>query len=592
MIRLFLIFLMLIISSNAFANIELHHSIDWFMLLVSLFGGLSLFLYGMDKMSTGMKQVAGNKMKLFLSVITKNRFIGLGVGMFVTMIVQSSSATTVMLVSFVEAGLLRFVQTLGVILGASIGTTVTAQLVAFKITDYALLVLTLGFFIRLLSKNDKYRQLGTAVFGFGLLFFGMKLMSDAMAPLRTFDTFINLIESLENPVWGILFGALFTGIIQSSSAFMGIIIVLAKEDLISLSAGIPLIIGTNIGTCITAMLASIGLTRNAKRVAVAHVSFKVLGALLFLGIIPYFTVLVKTISDYFGFHNARDIANAHTIYNVTLAFLFLPFTPLFVKLIYKIIPEPKDKVESSDLVEKELKPVVRHLDDSLISNPAVAIELARNEIFQMIKLMEKMVEFIIIPFIDNEITNDRKYPQLSIIEGIQVRENKIDYLEVKVSKYLIKVSQQELDDRLSHEIFGMISIMNDIESVADIIDKNMLSLIAKKEALKMDFSSEGQEEIKIFHFKICKQISRIKNAFASMDVDVAQRSVEKMELYLDLEEEYRMKHLLRLKQQKLKTVETHEVHMEIMDYLKQINVYAGEMGKIIKNLSKTKDQND
>jgi phosphate:Na+ symporter len=223
-------------------------SISWGLLIITLFGGLAFFLYGMEKMSEGMKKSAGNKMRSVLASLTRNRVIGLFVGAFVTMVIQSSSATTIMLVSFVQADLMSFAQSLGVILGADIGTTVTAQLIAFKLTDYALLMVAIGFGMRMFGKNDNFRNIGDVLLGFGVLFFGMKLMSDAMEPLRTWPEFIDLMKGLENPFLGLLIGTVFTALIQSSSAFTGIVIVLAQQGLITLEAGIPLVFGARHST--------------------------------------------------------------------------------------------------------------------------------------------------------------------------------------------------------------------------------------------------------------------------------------------------------------------------------------------------------
>ena len=244
--------------------------ISWFFLCASMFGGLALFLYGMEKMSTGLKRTAGNRMRSILAALTRNRVIAMFVGAFITMVIQSSSATTVMLVSFVQAGLMTFVQSMGVILGADIGTTVTAQLIAFKLTDYALLMIGIGFSLHMFGKRGMTKNVGDVILGFGILFFGMKLMSDAMKPLRTYAVFIDTMREMENPFFGILIGALFTSLVQSSSATTGVVIVLAQQGLLTLEAGIPLVFGANIGTCITAGLASIGTSREAKRVAMAH----------------------------------------------------------------------------------------------------------------------------------------------------------------------------------------------------------------------------------------------------------------------------------------------------------------------------------
>ena len=275
--------------------------ISWMMLIFGLFGGLALFLFGMELMSEGMKKTAGNQMRTILGALTRNRVIALFCGAFVTMVIQSSSATTVMLVSFVQAGLMTFAQSMGVILGADIGTTITAQMIAFKLTDYALLMIAIGFIVRMLGKTDNVKNIGEAILGFGVLFFGMKMMSDAMKPLRTYAEFINLLKGLENPILGILVGAAFTALVQSSSAFTGVIIVLAQQNLITLDAGIPMVFGANIGTCVTAGLASIGTSRDAKRVALAHVLFKIAGVFLFIFWIPYFADLIRMLAQQFYF---------------------------------------------------------------------------------------------------------------------------------------------------------------------------------------------------------------------------------------------------------------------------------------------------
>jgi phosphate:Na+ symporter len=569
--------------------------ISWAFLVIGLLGGLALFLYGMEKMSEGMKKSAGNKMRSILAALTKNRVIGLVVGAFVTMVIQSSSATTVMLVSFVQAELMSFAQSLGVILGADIGTTITAQLIAFKLTDYALLMIAAGFGLRMFAKQDNIRHVGDVILGFGILFFGMKLMSDAMKPLRSYPGFIDLMQGLENPLLGLLVGTLFTALIQSSSAFTGVLIVLAQQQLITLEAGIPMLFGANIGTCITAGLASIGMSREAKRVALAHVLFKIAGVLLFIFWISSFADIIRSLALTFGADIARQIANAHTIFNVSLGLVFLPFTAIFAGLILRLLP---DKVE-----EKHLKPATWHLEESAIAAPAIAIDLVRSEISRMAKILERMLRAIIIPFMSDadlikkqglpkeetnllleEIpTRDEIYPQLTLLEGLDMREEKIDFLEEKIGDYLIQIGRQELSDSQTNEVFGMTSIVNDMESIGDIIHRIMIPLIDKKQALASDFSDEGKEELLIFHVKICKQISRLRDIFAETDPQKALKIMAKEEKYLDLEARYRSRHLQRFLQQRKETADTHEVHMELLDLLKQINVYAGNIAKTILN---------
>ena len=540
--------------------------ISWVALVFGLFGGLALFLFGMEMMSNGMKKTAGNKMRSILAVLTKNRVVGMLCGAFVTMIIQSSSATTVMLVSFVQAGLMSFSQSLGVILGADIGTTVTAQMIAFKLTDYALLICAIGFLIRMFGKEKNSKSIGETILGFGILFFGMKLMSDAMKPLRTYTEFIDLLKGLENPILGVFIAALFTAMVQSSSAFTGIIIVLAQQGLISLEAGIPMVFGANIGTCITAGLASIGTDREAKRVAMAHVMFKIAGVCLFIAWIPTFSELVRSIGAYFDAGTARQIANAHTIFNVGLAFVFLPFTHIFAALILRVIPERE--------VQNDLKPDSWRLDDSMISAPAVAIDLARTEVSRMAKLVSLMLEAIIHPFISSNKKQDRYFPQLDLLEGVKMRENKLNFLEKKVSQYLIKISQQQTTREQADEIYAMLSIVSDIENIGDLISRNLIPLTIKKKMLKTDFSREGLEEISIYHSKALKQLKLLEEAFAERNLKLANRIMGKERKYLDLEHQYRSRHLERLLKEQKGTAETHEIHMELMDLLKQIVVYS------------------
>ena len=548
---------------------------------MGLFGGLSLFLYGMAKMSDGLKKAAGNQMRKILATLTKNRVVALFVGAFVTMVIQSSSATTVMLVSFVQAQLMTYVQSIGIILGANIGTTITAQLVAFKLTDYALLMITVGFVLTVFSKKESIKHIGEAILGFGILFFGMKLMSDAMKPLREFQPFIDLMKGLENPLLGILIGAAFTALVQSSSAFTGIVIVLAQQGLLTLEAGIPLILGANIGTCVTAGLASIGTIREAKRVALAHVLFNIGGVMIFVWLIPPLAELVRSlssVSDLSGMEKLaaetpRQIANAHTIFNVSVGLIFLPFTTLLAKQVYRILPEVEQV--------KGIDPATWHLDDSQISHPAFAIELAQTEISRMSKIIARMLRAIIHPFTTDDPGKDEIYPQLTIHEGIDMREEKIDFLDEKVVDYLVKIGRQELSNQQMSEVYAMISIANDLENIGDIIHRNMVPLATKRLQLKSDFSKEGKKELIAFHVKVSKQMSRLRDALGEMDPAMSKKILRKEEKYEILESDFRKQHVMRLRQEKEASLETHEVHVEFMDLLKQVGVHLANIAKTI-----------
>jgi phosphate:Na+ symporter len=566
-------------------------TISWKLLIIGMLGGLAFFLYGMIKMSDGMKKAAGNRMRYILSVLTRNRVAALILGAIVTMVVQSSSATTVMLVSFVHAGLMNFTQTLGVILGADIGTTVTAQLIAFKVSDYALLMIAIGFGLQIVPKNDNMRSLGEIIFGFGVLFYGMKLMSDSMEPLHGYEGFINTMKGLENPFMGLLVGTLFTAIIQSSAATVGVVIVLANQGLITLESGIPLIFGANIGTCITAGLASINTSRDAKRVAIAHVVFKIAGVILFMFWIPGFAELTRSLSTRFGSDTARQIANAHTIFNVGIALIFIPFTVVFSRLIVWILPD-KDE-------DMGIKPRVMFLDEGSLSSPALGIELARREISHMAGTLGRMLRAVIVPFMSDEKfikkkpltkeekellikeipTHDESHPQLTLLEGVDMREERLDYLNEKIGEFLIKISKKEISRDQANEVYGMISIASDMESIGDLIHRNLVKLIAKKHELDVDFSDEGKEELMIYHQKVCRQIDLLEQAFAERDLEKARRIMEGERKYLDLEEQYRIRHLQRIRHERKDSISTHEVHMEMMDILKQIVVYSSNIAK-------------
>ena len=555
-------------------------TISWGLLIMNLLGGLALFLYGMSKMSDGMKKAAGDRMRNILAALTKNRVIALIVGAFVTMIIQSSSATTVMLVSFVQAQLMSYAQALGVIMGANIGTTITAQLVAFKLTDYALGMITVGFIMTMFSKRETFKHFGEALLGFGILFFGMYLMSDAMKPLRDYQPFQDLMIGLENPWFGLLIGALFTGLIQSSSAFTGIVITLAMNGLITLEAGIPLILGANVGTCITAGLASIGTIRDAKRVAIAHVLFNIGGVLIFIWFIPYLADFVRTLSS----DTPRQIANAHTIFNITVGIVFLPFTTLLAKLVYKILPDKE--------IEKGVIPTTWHLDNSQISHPAIAIGLVQSELSRMTKIVARMLRAIIHPFTTDDPGEDEIYLKLSVLEGIDMREDKIDFLDEKVVNYLLQIGRQELSNQQMSEVYAMISIANDLESIGDVIHRDMLPLVEKRRQLDSDFSEEGKKELKAYHVKMSKQMSRLQDALSEMDPTMAKKILRKEEKYVILESDFRIRHVKRLRDEMEESLETHEVHVEFLDLLKQVSVHLANIAKTIMEIESSEGENE
>ena len=546
----------------------------WFMLF-GLAGGLGLFLYGMGMMSNALQRTAGSKMRAILGALTRNRYIGVAVGPFVTMLIQSSSATTVMLVSFVQARLMNFAQTLGVILGADIGTTVTAQLIAFKLTDYALLMVAVGFVMRVVGARRGLHNIGTVLLGFGMLFYGMHIMSQAMSPLRNYQPFLNLLSGLENPTLGILIGTIFTALIQSSSAFTGIIIVLAQQGFLTLSAGIPLIFGANIGTCITAALATLNADREAKRVALAHTLFKVIGVLIFVWWIPQLAAFVRSISpgsDVLATDPAtmarlipRQVANAHTVFNVSLTVLFLPFTALFARLIQRLLPD-----QPEPLIEEKFK--AKHLEPELLSTPALALNLAKVEILRLGNVVRETAQRAIDPFLQRDV---------AICAELHESEELVDALDEQITDYLLEVGKQNLSEQQAREVYMMMHVTKQFEHMADIIDKQLCPLVRKMLDTGATFSPTGRAEVEVYHLKMIKQISRCLDVFRDGSLEKAEHLTRKMDAYIALEAEYRQAHFERVRNAVTESLTSSEIHLELMDHMRRINSYATNVGRAI-----------
>jgi phosphate:Na+ symporter len=547
---------------------------NWvFLLLAGLIGGLGLFLLGMNMMSDGMQNAAGDKMRSILSQITNNRLIAVGVGTFITMIVQSSSATTVMLVSFVHSKLMKFRQTIGVILGAGIGTTITVQLIAFKISDYSLFIIGVGFIFYFLFSSSKVRNIGKSILGFGILFFGMQIMSESMVPLRSFSPFIELIVKLENPLVGIIIGTIFTAFIQSSAAFMGIVIVLSTQGLISLEASIPLIFGANIGTAITAILASIKTSRESKQVALAHTLIKVTGVILFIFWIPQFAELVKLISpqsnlpyndlNSLAITAPRQIANAHTVFNIVLTCLLLPVSHLFAIGIEKILPVKIVEIPA-------LKTI--YLDYGMVKNSSLALSLAKKETLRMGELVQNMASDIIIPFL---------VKKTEIINEIRLKEEEVNFLRDQINNYILKVTRENLNEERVNESFQLLYTVKEFEQIADIVSSNMIDKAISWCRNNFAFSTEGKNELVEYHTKTQKQLSRALEVFKDVNLEKAKAMKEKYRKYRNMEIELEKQHFERLRDEVSETIGSSKTHVELMTFLRAINGHATNIARIL-----------
>lgn len=428
-------------------------------------GGLAIFLHGMNVMTDALKSAAGNRMKLFLKAMTRNRWSSLLAGLGITAATQSSSVTTVLAVGFVSAGLLTFQSTLGLLLGANIGSTVTAQIIAFKITNAAWVMVTIGFLLSVVSNKKTLKDIGNTILGLGLIFLGMNLMAGATEPLKTYEPFVQLMKGWDNYLWGVLIGLLFTAVVQSSAATAGIVIIMASEGLIGVSEGIAIVFGANIGTCVTAVLSALGKPRAAMRVAVSHVLFNVLGVGVLYFFIDDLTHLVEFIT---GADKARQIANAHTIFNLVITVLFIGIVNPVSKLVLFLVPEAK----------KEAKMLFPELHKYYLENSSVALDISKNAIFKLgehlLMILERGMKTAL-EGSENELLSLRKKDDL------------IDRGHAEILFFLQQVQAEKLNLKDAERLEGQIEAANIMESTADIITTDMVDIADRR--IKNGFSA-------------------------------------------------------------------------------------------------------
>ena len=519
------------------------------MVFVSLFGGILLLLYGIKLLNDGLQNAAGSKIRSLLRSLTSNRLTAVGAGAFITGLIQSSSATSVMLVGFVSAGLMTFRQTLAVILGADIGATLTVQLIAFHVYDYALLLIGLGLSSTLFTRRTQLRNMGQGVLGFGFVFLSLKIMIDAMMPLQGNELFRQVFVALtDTPLIGIVLSAGITALIHSSAAPIGIALAFAQSGLSPLPAAIYIILGANIGTCSTALIASLRSTAEARRVAWAHVLFKVLGVVLFLPFLTAFQSLVAhTAADL-----ARQIANANTLFNVIMAVLFLPFIGLFSKLISKLAPEKAE--------EKKFGPM--YLDDHVLATPSLALGQATREALRESDIVREMLIDAVKVFQSDD---------PAAISSIKDKDNLIDLLDRHIRLYLTRLSSSHLTESQSRRAMTVLEIARNLESIGDIIDRNIMPLAEKRINKGLIFSQEGMNEIISFHKKVLENFDVAIAAFGSNDRDLADRVLRNKEELGIMERELVQAHLDRLRKGFRESIDTSHIHLDLIGNLARIN---------------------
>ncbi|MDK2817750.1 MAG: phosphate:Na+ symporter [Moorella sp. (in: firmicutes)] len=529
-----------------------------FPIATGLAGGLALFLFGMHLISTGLQKAAARQVQQLLGAVTKNRFFGMLAGLVVTIFLQTSAVTTVLLVGFVSAELMSLGQALGVILGAAIGSTLTAQLIALRLSDYALWAVAAGLIPYFFARRLRWRYLGQAILGFGLIFYGAALMGTAVAPLNTLPGFKTALSPLAAHPWLMMLAAtLFTGVVQASAATVVLAMTLAAQGALPLEAALAMVLGANLGTTATALISSIALSREAKRVALAHFFFKLAGTLLFLPFLGLYSYLSRLTSP----DIARQVANGHTLFNVINMILFLPFTPRVGRLMEKVLPSAPEE-------EK----VAKYLDTKVLEIPELALARATQELLRMAGIIrEEMFPRVMQPLAEREV---------ELLEKLRSLDNILDYLYRAVARYLAQLNQGNLtDDQLVAQT-KLLYIANDLEHIGDVVVE-MAHQWRKIEASGVEFSPAGQAELQEMFNKVKENFATAIQAFAADDEALAARVIRDHPEILRLEKNLRYSHFQRLQQENRLSLETTSIHMDLINQLLRLNMHSVSIAQAV-----------
>ena len=505
--------------------------------VLALLGGLALFLYGMQMMSTGLEAAAGNRMKSILEKLTSNRVKGVLFGAAITAVIQSSSATTVMVVGFVNSGLMTLKQAVWVIMGANIGTTITGQLIALDIGAIAPLFAIAGVGAIMFIKSEKVHHISSIFAGLGILFMGMDMMGAAMSPLKESEAFISLMTKFDNPLLGILVGALFTAVIQSSSASVGILQALASTGMIPLSSAVFVLFGQNIGTCITAVLASIGMKVNAKRTTVIHLLFNIIGTVLFT-VICLVTPYVTWIEAMTPGDPVAQIANAHTVFNIVTTLLLLPFGTHMANIAVRILPDSK-KADDEDLRLKYIRPFE---SSYAIGHSAVAVSQVRDEVNRMRDMVAKNIS----DSFDSLVQYDEKLRK----KGSE-REEYIDFLNKGISEYIVSLMASEMNMSDSRKINGYYAIISNLERIGDHA-VNLAEYGDDMRKWEIDFSDTVKEELNEMKAQCIAALDNLKEVTSENVERILSQAVIIEQKTDDMRDKYFKKQMQRLKKGKCK----------------------------------------
>jgi len=550
---------------------------EGFQIALQLLGGLALFIYGMNFMSDGLQKAAGDKMKSILEMLTRNVFIGVLAGALATAVLQSSGAVTVMVIGFVSAGLMTLKQAISIIMGANIGTCITAQLVAFQIGGYAWIFVIVGFIMFFfIPGHEKIKEFGQAIFAFGILFTGLNLISDAMEPLAQSAAFADIMLKVADvPILGVLAGAVMTTVVQSSSASIAVLQNLAATagptggSLVGLTGAIPILFGTNIGSTTTALLASIGGTVNAKRTALSHVIFNIVGTLIFIWFTPYIASFVQTISP--GGDEldviARQIANAHLCFNVATTIVFLPLIGVLVKVVTKIIPGGEGDIDPGQPL---------YLDYNAVARPFSAIYLATKEITRMSELASDMIVATKKGFLGDDLESAEKVVETDLV---------LNHLRDEIVKYLSSIfSSEAVTEHQASNISGMMHVVSDVEHIGD--DCKAISYFSIDKIRKgYNFSDAACAEIYQCFEHAGKMVRDSIEALNTGDVELARAVKEDQIKMENMEEELRRLHLQRLNEKKC-SPEFSVVYTDIISDIRRIGDSCDNIANVVlKNIN-------
>lgn len=531
-----------------------------FEIILGVFAGLGLFLYGMHLMGDGLQKASGEKLKQIIGMLTSNRFIGVLVGIGVTGVIQSSSATTVMVVGFVNAGLMTLSQAIGIIMGANVGTTVTAQIVSFHLEAIAPVAVGIGMIMYLMGGNEKKKSYAEILIGFGILFVGMEYMKNSLEPLREVESFKHILVSFgHNPLLGILLGFCLTLLIQSSSASIGILIALASQGMLPLESALPILYGDNIGTCTTALISSIGATKNAQRAAMMHLIFNIIGTIIFALILN--PIIAHYVTIWTPGDIGRQIANAHTMFNITNVIIQFPFAGFIVKLATKLIPQTEEELNTG---------ITKHIDSRMLSTPSIALKNTIKECLHMGNTAKESFE--------SSMRGVMEYSKDDALRTFEL-EKEVNQLEREIMDYLIKLSNTSISAESRTIVDGLFNTINDMERVGDHAD-NIAELAVIMDEKGIRFSDDSLDELREMYEKVQAAYSTALESMHSGDTNLAFKVI-KMEEQVDmLEKSCRSSHIYRLNNG-LCNPEAGIIFLDLISNLERISDHASNIARAV-----------